>query len=270
VKKAIALPWLAICFMVAWAAVPGYGTLLAEQARPEKMQHGFQIRVTIDQAEIPQGATPESVLRKKAEKKGIKRVNKHWLNRRLLFQPTNHEYYPLGQERFVFHRGDFEARRNEVTKVYTQAFRVKANFVPVRQVSGTIVELQDKRSLAAQNDFVTLKLHGLVPGEGGAYCIVSRPKTVQDEQYQHMIGAARIYHTANRNAQAVLLRTNKEIMVDDSVYMMQIEVEPVASTAGAQKREPKPEATETSETEEVMVKPEKEPEKEPVGPKVTK
>lgn len=268
-KKAIALPWLAVFFLVAWAVIPGYGTLFAEDGQPEKMRHQVQIRVVTDQESIPQGATPESVLRKKAEKKGINRVNRHWLNQKLLFQPTSHEYYPLGQSRFIFHRGDFQAQQNEVTKVYSQVFKVKASFVPVRQVSGEIVELQDKRTLAAQNDYVTIKMNGLVPDDNGAFCIVSRPKTLQDRQYQHMIGSARIYHTMDPNVQAVLLRTNKEIMVDDNVYLMQLEIEPV-HTQAKEKRVEAPEATETSETEEVVVKPEKEPEEPTTEPKVSK
>ena len=229
-------------------------------AEAEHLQGQAEVRAMSDPEKIQPGDTPEEHLVSIAEREGMERILNRWIRERYLVLPSNATLYNAAYSSFLQHKGQFEPRQDEVTRVYSQPFRVQAGFFPITQASGRIVNIEKERTLGSEHAYVSIELPHLKPDAQGAYFVVARQEEVADNGSQmRLIGSGRIYRTLDHVSQGVLLETAQEIMVDDTVYLVQTEVQPIS------KPKPElPEATQSEKMPEVVVEPVAEPEKEPL------
>lgn len=194
-------------------------------AYPAKMSQKTQVKVLANSEEIAQGESPESVLWSKAEKQGIQKINNYWLNKRLLIKASNNTAVKISNINFLQHKGQFSAKQDPVTQVYSQEFRLRAEFYPYWQFAGRIASFKDQQTLAGQYDYVTLDLFEQIQVKE-AYFLIARKEIRDKTSYFRLIGAGKLYHSIGEKAQGLLLETVKEVMAGDVVFFLQVEVEP--------------------------------------------
>jgi hypothetical protein len=231
---------------------------------PESFQESSVVNVMVGPEKIPEGSSPESELWSKALEEGMSRNLNTWLNRRVLFQASNQTAANPETTTFLNREGQFEARADEYTGVYSQKFSVSARWSPHIGVSGKISRLEEERTIGAQHNYATIDLLGARPGPEGAFFIAAHPEEHADGSvFLRAIGSGRIFRVTGNKAQAMLLETTRELVVGDPVFLVSTRAEPLFEAPE------EPEATADPDLNEVVVEPRKEPEPEqgPAEPK---
>lgn len=256
----LAALWVILILALCACAASAPDRSAQHTADPEHLQDEAEVRAIEDPGKIPSGDTPEAHLGSIAERRGMERILNRWIRERFLIAPSNATLYNAAYSSFLQHKGQFEAEQDEVTGVYSQSFKVQAGFFPVAQASGRIAAIEKERTLGSEHTFVTVELQRLTPDNQGAYFVVARQEVADPSGSElRLIGSGKIYRSLDHTCQAVLLETAQEIMVDDTVYLVQTEVQPMSK----QKAE-LPKATKSEKIPEVVVEPVEEPEEEPL------
>ena len=256
----LAALWVIVIVAVCACAASAPDRSALHTAEPEHLQDEAEVRAMEDPGKIPPGDTPEAHLGSIAERRGMERILNRWIRERFLIAPSNATLYNAAYSSFLQHKGQFEAKQDEVTGVHSHAFRIEAGFFPIEQASGRIAAIEKERTLGSEHAYVTIELERLVPDGQGAYFVIARPEnTDKGGSALRLIGSGKIYRTLDHTCQGVLMETAQEIMVDDTVYLVQTEVQPISK----QKAE-LPEATKSEKIPEVVVEPVEEPEEEPL------
>lgn len=216
-----------------------------------------QVKVFVNPEEIPQGRSPGSLLSEKAEKKGMKKIMNHWIEKGYLFQCSNQTVYDNDKSDLLIHDGEFEPKKDKMTNIFFQEFDIKVSFVPVKQLAGKILELKSNRTFAGQGEPVINYLFEITPDDSGAYFLVARTEHLDDINYFKVIGSGKIYHTTDQIGQGIFLETYQEIMQKDYIFMLLVEIRPLKNTAqkGVEKTK---QSSMGSEVEEVIVEPKQE------------
>lgn len=183
--------------------------------------------------------------------KGIKKIYKTWLGRRLLVENSNASIYKSNPRQFIKQRGEIVFSDSEEI-LPTQRFQVSVSFAPIKQVSGRVVKIEKDRTIAGEYSQVSIKLAHLRPS-GKAYFLIARPEVIENKNYMRVIGSGKIFNTLKDLAQAKLMTLSQEIMLEDRVYLLQTQITP---TNEQNKINP----TQTETENRVVVKPLPEPE----------
>ncbi len=215
-----------------------------------------RINVEVGPEQISLGSSPEEILWSRAEKLGMAEIMNVWLGQRLLLQPAREQVFDVDTSSFLLRQGQFEPEQEQMTRSYAQEFKLNSMLVPVEQVGGRVVNIEDQYSMAGQFQQVTIELFDLEPDENGAYFVTGRKKEDLDSEVLQILGSGKIYHVLNGTAQASLMETKREVRTGDYIFMLQSEVEPAEKPVVRM-----PEYVEVPLKEEVVVEPEtKEPE----------
>ena len=197
------------------------------------------IKVYIDKSQILEGESPKKLLLKKAEKEGTESIMRLWSMKRYLFVKKAEKLYPLGFSSFFVVKKDFIPYLNPDNYIYEQLFNVKMEFLPCDQVIGDIISIEGERSLAADNYYITIKLKDLSPDSNGAYFVIGRPRTYgpNSKRYYEIIGGGKIYRIVKNLAQGIILVSNREVTMDDKIFLVKAQITPVVKKEKGKKVE---------------------------------
>jgi hypothetical protein len=219
-----------------------------------------QVQVFVNPEEIPQGSSPASLLREKAEKEGMGNIMNHWIRQRFLFQCSNQTVFNPEKSDLLMNRGRFEIQKDPMTNMFSQTFYLEATFVPVQQLAGSILKLKDNRTLAGQGVHVVISLFEIIPDAKGAYFLVARKEQLDTTDYMRIIGSGKIYHSIDHIAQGIFLETSREIMEKDYVFLLLVDVKPRQETLLGVTQSPRGSSMDSigSGFEEVTIEPHRE------------
>ncbi len=216
-----------------------------------------QVKVFVNPEEIPQGKSPASLLREKAEQKGMEKIMNQWIRSGYLFKCSGQTVYDTDKSALLVHTGEFEPEQDKMTNVFSQTFSLKVSFIPVKQLAGKIVKLKGGRTLGGQSEHVTIHLFEVKPDNNGAYFLVAQKENLNNKDYFKVLGSGKVYHTIDQIGQGEFLETYQEITQDDYIFMLQAEIRPLKEKVSGEGKVPRQESPE-SELEEVIVEPKKE------------
>ncbi len=256
-----------LVFLAACAQQGAKEKTVFQDVSSETLQQSVQVQVSLGREKLELGKSPEEQLWERAEKEGVREAVNPWIEQGYLIRPSRANVLDEGFSDFLLRKGEYEAEAKEITQVYSKRFDVNVRLTPVEQVSGEVTAIEAKRSMAAGNFHVSLKLKDLTPDDQGAYFVVVQTDTaLGDSEHGKIVGSGRIYRALGDKAQGTLMETKQEIQQGDLVFLLRTEIAPVTT-------EDEEQETEEVETEpqqpEVMVEPRKEP-REPEPPKETK
>lgn len=189
-----------------------------------------QVSVYVNPEEVPPGKSPEELLKDKAAQKGVARVLGPWLRDKYLFVVGNNTLWTSGPD-FLDFRGGFQAQQDELTRSYSQLFKVSIALAPVTQAMGSIDSLEDKLGMGGQGHYCTIRLGDLRPKKT-AYFLVCRNYALEGETgYVQSIAYGKIYNVLDGLAQGVILQSAKEVEDGDQVFLLRTRVSPVVKAA---------------------------------------
>ncbi|MFW5932351.1 MAG: hypothetical protein ACOCSI_04540 [Desulfohalobiaceae bacterium] len=232
-----------------------------QQKSPKEYQHSAQVRVMVHPEQIPEGDSAQELLWSRAEEAGMTRIMNHWISQRLLLEPAKGQS-GFGTQNFLQSSGDLEPSQDEQTGIYTQEFVLESNFVPVEQVSGKIVNLENQHTIGGQFQHISIELQDAVPDQEGAYFLVATRAEEENQGRYRLLGGGKIHHVLGSTAQGVLMETRKEVRSGDLIFLLKTRLRPAAAEKEEQER------TGLPDREQVVVEPESlEEEPEPKGSK---
>lgn len=245
------LPCLFLLFYVfACQSVKHGEPILFQQDGSRSYVQSTQVKVMVNPEEISPGKTPEDILWSRAEQQAMSKIMNVWLSQGLLLQPSLEQVYDPGSSNFMRRQGEVRAVQDELTEIYTQEFVLDSRFEPIKQVSGTIVKLEDKHAIAGQLQFLRINLADLTPDEQGAYFLVATGSDSDQTGMLRLIGSGKIYHVLDSMAQAVLMETKQEVRTGDIVFLLNGLLQPVQPAEPAAAK-----STELPDKEEIVVEP---------------
>jgi len=227
-------------------------------------QESATAKVSCDVQDIKGDEEPGFVLQERGLLQGVQSVFNSWLTKRLLFQ--EHPAEPLSAQTpdFVQMDSSPQAEHDQEADMYTQTLNVRTTFEPRANLQGTIIDLENERSMAANYDQILIQGQDWTSRADGAFFIVARPVPETHGQALRIIGSGRIYHVLGDLVQGQLLETNKEIHAGDVTYPVWV------SARVVEEQEPELGPEQEQSVPEVVVEPEPKPEREwsePAEPK---
>jgi len=246
---------LLVLFLSACTTFKQSEQLVADTDR--QIKESRQVKVDIAYTEKEKNEDKKALkkqLWKKAEKKGMRKINQSWLGRRLLLPMSNATVFASPEKKiFVQHKGKLTLPDSEEILPYVR-FRVSASFFPVKQLSGTIVKIEKGRTIAGEDSQVSMKFPDIKPTRDGAYFLIARPEKIDQKNYVRVIGSGKIFNSMQDLSQGILLETSQEILVGDNLYLLQTMVRPAK-----EKNKDKIDATGLDQEERIVVEPISEP-----------
>ena len=216
------------------------------------------LEADVDELDIPYGGNPEQPLLAEAESKGMKTIFEDWLNRGFLFQLNDCPKARHSEYTFIQAEGQFSADLDKITGNYSQSFTVRANFRACRHLSGEILRLDEGKTMTAPYKHIIIRLNGVIPEEQEPYFLIARQEEVRGLPILRLIGGGKVKDFLGQLASGEILRVRKEIKVGDTIFLVQVRIQPLTAPETPSEI---PEETFTPEVDEVMVQPKMEPEK---------
>lgn len=216
------------------------------------------LEVAVSQQDLASGGQPEEELFKRAEILGIQAIFKKWLNSGFLFQIS--DCLASGQDRatLIHRQGQFTAQLDKVTNNYSSRFSLRGEFLACQHLSGEIARLDEGKTMTASHQEVILRLNEPLMEDEAPYFLVARQETVQGIPILRLIGGGKVTDVLGKFTNARIIKVHKEIKVGDFAFLVRLFIEPAESL---QAFERVPDKSETPVLDEVVVKPELEPEK---------
>lgn len=195
-------------------------------APPVVIEKSAQVSVVVSPDRVEHSQTPEEALLDKGLRQGMARIINDILNDKPLVHVSDHELQarPLS----LLDTGEpFVAREDPVTSDFGSSFELTATFTPVTALTGMVVDLDDTRAVAAQNEYVTIRV--VEPGFAAkdVFFMVGKAKMLNTGIYYEIIGSGKIISTTGDLAQSILMETVREIEIGDPVFLLAVEMDPL-------------------------------------------
>ncbi len=161
----------------------------------------------------------------KAEKQGIDKVAKTWLNKSLVFVGATGTSHSSVKKVYAKVEDDFIPLWDKIAGLYEEKFWFEATLVPTPQNSGVISGVEGGYSLATNHILISLK--GDIPAGDKAFFIIARENSFGVGNYYQLIGVGKIYHVVGKIAQGEILTSNEEISTGDNIFILSTRLYPI-------------------------------------------
>ncbi|MFW5791201.1 MAG: hypothetical protein ACOCVU_00940 [Desulfohalobiaceae bacterium] len=222
-------------------------------APPVVIEKSATVSVVVSPDRVEQSQTPQKALLDKGLNQGMTRIINDILNDKPLVHVSDHQLQ--AKPHSLLDTGQpFAAREDPVTSDFGASFELTATLTPVIGLTGMVVDLDDTRAIAAQNEYVTIRVAEPSFAAQDVFFMVGKAKMLNSGSYYEIIGSGKIISTSGDLAQSILMETVREIEIGDPVFLLDVEMGPVMV-----EEEVVPLQIEEAEEEEFVVQPMTEP-----------
>ncbi|ACV68587.1 hypothetical protein [Desulfohalobium retbaense] len=126
-------------------------------------------------------------------------------------------------------QGEFKARADEVTGAYSQYFTASGTLMPAKEFAGTVTAVEHDRYYSGQYDTIFLQLETpLPPNAQESFFLVAQTIPTGQAGYTRLVAGGRLYQVQDNVAQGRLLESLEEVEIGDTVFLMPLDLAPVA------------------------------------------